>query len=211
VQSDTDGRRILRAPPFFISQTEKGFKGEFFPPGSEAERRISFFAQSLTTTIPEPLPVDSMPTFTVLTPHYSEKILLSLREIIREEDQHTRVTLLEYLKQLHPVEWENFVKDTMMLSDETGGGNPFAGDEKAGTKADDLPFYCLGFKSSSLEYTLRTRIWASLRAQTLYRTVSGMMNYSKAIKLLYRVENPEVVQIFGGNTDKLERELRVWS
>jgi 1,3-beta-glucan synthase len=34
-----------------------------------------------------------------------------------------------------------------------------------------------------------------------------MMNYSKAIKLLYRVENPEVVQLFGGNTDKLEREL----
>jgi 1,3-beta-glucan synthase len=207
VQSDTDGRRILRAPPFFISQTEKGFKGEFFPPGSEAERRISFFAQSLTTFIPEPLPVDSMPTFTVLTPHYSEKILLSLREIIREEDQHTRVTLLEYLKQLHPIEWDNFVKDTKMLSDETGGGNPFAADEKSSSKVDDLPFYCLGFKSSSPEYTLRTRIWASLRAQTLYRTVSGMMNYSKAIKLLYRVENPEVVQIFGGNTDKLEREL----
>ena len=34
-----------------------------------------------------------------------------------------------------------------------------------------------------------------------------MMNYAKAIKLLYRVENPEVVQLFGGNTDKLEREL----
>lgn len=33
------------------------------------------------------------------------------------------------------------------------------------------------------------------------------MNYSRAIKLLYRVENPEVVQMFGGNTDKLEREL----
>jgi 1,3-beta-glucan synthase len=34
-----------------------------------------------------------------------------------------------------------------------------------------------------------------------------MVNYGKAIKLLYRVENPEVVQLFGGNTDKLEREL----
>ncbi|KAI0916065.1 1,3-beta-D-glucan synthase [Taiwanofungus camphoratus] len=33
------------------------------------------------------------------------------------------------------------------------------------------------------------------------------MNYTKAIKLPYRVENPEVVQCFGGNTDKLEREL----
>jgi 1,3-beta-glucan synthase len=37
--------------------------------------------------------------------------------------------------------------------------------------------------------------------------VAGMMNYAKAIKLLYRVENSEVVQMFGGNTDKLEREL----
>ncbi|KAJ7628667.1 1,3-beta-glucan synthase [Roridomyces roridus] len=207
---DAVGKRSLRAPPFFISQGERGFKGEFFPPGSEAERRISFFAQSLTTELPAPLPVDAMPTFTVLTPHYSEKILLSLREIIREEDQHTRVTLLEYLKQLHQLEWDNFVKDTKILAEETemfNGPNPLAGAENAEKKQDDLPFYFLGFKSAAPEYTLRTRIWASLRAQTLYRTVSGMMNYSKAIKLLYRVENPEVVQEFGGNTDHLEREL----
>jgi 1,3-beta-glucan synthase len=112
------------------------------------------------------------------------------------------------LKQLHTVEWDNFVKDTKILAEESAafnGPNPF-GDEKS-SKVDDLPFYCVGFKSSSPEFTLRTRIWASLRAQTLYRTVSGMMNYAKAIKLLYRVENPEVVQTFGGNTDKLEREL----
>lgn len=141
-----------------------------------------------------------MPSFTVLVPHYSEKILLSLREIIREEDQTTRVTLLEYLKQLHPVEWDNFVKDTKILADEADDGS-----EKH--KSDDLPFYCIGFKTSSPEYTLRTRIWASLRAQTLYRTVSGMMNYSKAIKLLYRVENPDIVHAFAGNTERLEREL----
>ena len=86
------------------------------------------------------------------------------------------------------------------------GSVPFgnSSDEK---RMDDLPFHCIGFKSSAPEFTLRTRIWASLHAQTLYRTVSGMMNYSKAIKLLYRVENPEVVQLFGGNTDKLEAEV----
>jgi 1,3-beta-glucan synthase len=135
---------------------------------------------------------------------------LSLREIIREEDAKSRVTLLEYLKQLHPVEWDNFVKDTKILAEESAmlsGSNPFGNDEKGDSKMDDLPFYCIGFKSAAPEFTLRTRIWASLRAQTLYRTVAGMMNYAKAIKLLYRVENPEVVQMFGGNTDKLEREL----
>ena len=69
-----DGRRSLRAPAFFTSQDDPEYKGKYFPPGSEAERRISFFAQSLTTAIPEPVPVDTMPTFTVLTPHYNEKV-----------------------------------------------------------------------------------------------------------------------------------------
>ena len=210
VPSEQEGKRTLRAPTFFVSQEDHSFKTEFFPSQSEAERRISFFAQSLSTPIPEPLPVDNMPTFTVLIPHYGEKILLSLREIIREDEPYSRVTLLEYLKQLHPHEWDCFVKDTKILADET---SQFNGDyeknekDSAKSKIDDLPFYCIGFKSAAPEYTLRTRIWASLRSQTLYRTISGFMNYSRAIKLLYRVENPEVVQMFGGNSDKLEREL----
>ncbi|EGS22242.1 1,3-beta-glucan synthase component-like protein [Thermochaetoides thermophila DSM 1495] len=209
VPSEQEGKRTLRAPTFFVSQEDHSFKTEFFPSHSEAERRISFFAQSLSTPIPEPLPVDNMPTFTVMIPHYSEKILLSLREIIREDDPYSRVTLLEYLKQLHPHEWDCFVKDTKILADETSQMNGEEDKEKdqAKSKIDDLPFYCIGFKSSAPEYTLRTRIWASLRFQTLYRTISGFMNYSRAIKLLYRVENPEVVQMFGGNSDKLEREL----
>ncbi|KAA8906514.1 1,3-beta-glucan synthase component-domain-containing protein [Sphaerosporella brunnea] len=211
VPSEEEGKRTLRAPTFFVSQEDHSFKTEFFPNGSEAERRISFFAQSLSTPIPEPVPVDNMPTFTVLIPHYGEKILLSLREIIREDDPYSRVTLLEYLKQLHPHEWDCFVKDTKILADETSQFNSDSAEknekDSAKAKVDDLPFYCIGFKSSQPEYTLRTRIWASLRSQTLYRTISGFMNYSRAIKLLYRVENPEVVQMFGGNTDKLEREL----
>ncbi|KAM3088935.1 1,3-beta-D-glucan synthase [Clarireedia jacksonii] len=210
VPSEQEGKRTLRAPTFFVSQEDHSFKTEFFPSQSEAERRISFFAQSLSTPIPEPVPVDNMPTFTVMIPHYGEKILFSLREIIREDEPYSRVTQLEYLKQLHPHEWDCFVKDTKILADETSqfnGENEKNEKDTAKSKIDDLPFYCIGFKSAAPEYTLRTRIWASLRAQTLYRTISGFMNYSRAIKLLYRVENPEVVQMFGGNSDKLEREL----
>lgn len=210
VPSEIEGKRILRAPTFFVSQDDNNFDTEFFSRDSEAERRISFFAQSLATPIPEPLPVDNMPTFTVLTPHYSERILLSLREIIREADQFSRVTLLEYLKQLHPIEWDCFVKDTKILSQETAAFDGEVDPEKEDglkSKIDDLPFYCIGFKSAAPEYTLRTRIWASLRSQTLYRTISGMMNYARAIKLLYRVENPEIVQMFGDNAEGLEKEL----
>lgn len=212
VPSEIEGKRTLRAPTFFVSQDDNNFETEFFPRNSEAERRISFFAQSLATPMPEPLPVDNMPTFTVFTPHYSEKILLSLREIIREDDQFSRVTLLEYLKQLHPVEWDCFVKDTKILAEETaayenGDDSEKLSEDGLKSKIDDLPFYCIGFKSAAPEYTLRTRIWASLRSQTLYRTVSGFMNYARAIKLLYRVENPELVQYFGGDPEGLELAL----
>ncbi|KAI9266209.1 1,3-beta-glucan synthase [Helicostylum pulchrum] len=198
----------LKTPNFFVSQEDVAFKTEYYPQKSEASRRMQFFAQSLTTPMPESLPIPNMPTFTVMTPHYGEKIILSLREIIREEDKNARLTLLEYLKQLHPFEWENFVKDTKVLADEdpdqqhqdenttvkSQSNMSSATDEKTERqhKIDDLPFYCVGFKSSAPEYTLRTRIWASLRSQTLYRTITGFMNYQKAIKLLYRVETPEL-------------------
>ncbi|KAH9015894.1 hypothetical protein EDB85DRAFT_2152379 [Lactarius pseudohatsudake] len=93
------GRRSLRAPPFFVAQTDnfgdKGFKGSFrvFPPA-----------------LPEALPVDAMPDY--------KKILFSLWEIIKESDINTCVTLLEYSKQLHGLEWENFIRDTKILAQE---------------------------------------------------------------------------------------------
>ncbi|CAM0139665.1 unnamed protein product [Umbelopsis sp. WA50703] len=213
---DGEGKKTLKPPTFFVSQEDTSFKTEYFPQQSEAERRIHFFAQSLTTPMPEPQSVERMPTFTVLVPHYAEKMILTLREIIRREDQNTRVTLLEYLKQLHAVEWDNFVKDTKIMADEkvlpsSNSNLSFATDnsekESNKHKIDDLPFYCIGFKSSAPEYTLRTRIWASLRSQTLYRTISGFMNYTKAIKLLYRVENPDIVQSYGHDHKTLERDL----
>ncbi|ORZ20412.1 1,3-beta-glucan synthase component-domain-containing protein [Absidia repens] len=214
--NSTDGRKTLKPPTFFVSQEDTAFKTEYFPKHSEAERRIHFFAQSLTTPMPPPRPVECMPSFTVLTPHYGEKILLTLREIIREDDIHSRVTLLEYLKQLHPAEWENFVKDTKIMADEemnediNRSESTFSGapeKDMAKTKIDDLPYYCIGFKSSKPEYTLRTRIWASLRAQTLYRTISGFMNYRKAIRLLFRVENPDSVNSYQEDHSQLEKDL----
>ena len=148
-------------PPFFVAQTNKGFNGSFFPPGSEAEHRISYFAQSLTTALPEALPVDTMPTFTVLTPHYNEKVcfppalfllelfcnLLKSRSCVRYRkssnsqlvDLNTRITLLKYLQQLHSLEWENFVKGTKILARESDlYDSAFPGDEKGSSKLDDL-------------------------------------------------------------------------
>lgn len=61
-------------------------------------RKHQFFAQSLTTPMPESLHIPNMPTFTVMTPHYEKKIVLSLKEIIREKDKNARMTLRTIFK-----------------------------------------------------------------------------------------------------------------
>jgi 1,3-beta-glucan synthase len=76
VDDGAGGRRALRAPPFFTSQGEKGSNGEFFPPSSEAERRISFFAQSLTTDISQPLHVNALP---MLVPMFTVLLIIEKR------------------------------------------------------------------------------------------------------------------------------------
>lgn len=181
---------ILKEPPFFVSYEDQSMKSALFNEPSEALRRITFFAQSLSTPMPEIGSINSMPCFSVLIPHYSEKIMLSLKEIIREEDQFSHVTMLEYLKLLHPSEWSCFVKDTKLLAEEYDSDETAA--DASGKDKNDIPFYSVGFKVPSPEYILRTRIWASLRTQTLYRTISGFMNYSRAIKLLFDVECPDM-------------------
>ena len=94
-----------------------------------------------------------------------------LRDIIKEEDQYTPVTLLEYLKHPHLVEWDNLVKDIKVLAEEAdmfNGQNPFGGsDEKSGSAntADDLPF-------SFLLYWIQSRV---LHLSSHYVLVSGLL------------------------------------
>lgn len=203
-ETNEDYIDVLKEPAFFISQEDSTAKSTLFENQTEAQRRITFFAQSLSTPMHEVCSIDQMPSFSVLIPHYSEKITLSLKEIIKEEDEYAHVTLLEYLKQLHPLEWRCFVEDSKMLAEEIDTGSELpetASSEKE--KFKYLPYFHVGFKSATPEHILRTRIWASLRSQTLYRTISGFMNYSRAIKLLYDVENP----VFNDN-DKDEEKQR---
>ncbi|KAL6933904.1 hypothetical protein ACO0R3_001686 [Hanseniaspora guilliermondii] len=221
----------LKAPTFFIAEDDSTFKStEYFVKDSEAQRRISFFAQSLSTPITEPLPVECMQTFTVIIPHYSEKIMMSLPELIKQKDFDTKLTLLEYLQQLYKEEWKCFVKDTKVLANELGylqnnkssasdlnsqeGKEEIIQDSRSSlsnnseeNKNFDLAFETVGFNTSNPIFTTRTRIWASLRTQTLYRTISGFQNYIRALKILYRVENPLMIEVFGEDKDGLELEL----
>lgn len=212
----------IKPPLFFIFQDDNSFNlNEIFTPKKDAERRILFFAQSLSSPLPDPIPTLALPCFTVLIPHYSEKILLSLKEIIKET-KDSKVTLLEYLKKLHPEEWDCFVKDNkkhMQLTLTCGSEDKNISDSESlisknehndkvdlnkfiKNQIDDLPLNFMGFKNCSPEFVFRTRIWSSLRYQTLYRTITGFMNYKTAIKLLYKVENFTYDEFDDSNFDK---------
>lgn len=204
------GPTVIKTPTFFVSQDDNsgGVLKDYFTPGEDSERRISFFAQSLSSPLPETIPTSAMPLFTVLIPHYSEKIILNLKEVIKE-DKESKVSVLDYLKKLKKNDWECFVQDTKILtaiSAQTSGDDEDDNSVKLNALVgpyDDLPLYSIGFKNQLSESTLRTRIWASLRSQTLYRTISGFMNYEKAIKLLYQVENSDPNDQKGGNYSEL--------
>lgn len=184
---DVEPDMVLREPTFFVSQEDDSLRNTLLQDNSEAQRRITFFAQSLSTPMPDIREVKAMPSFTVLIPHYTEKIILLLQEIIKEEDRFSHVTMLEYLKQLHPSEWANFVWDTKQMAEENDSLDSQP-NLTSPEKLDESPYYSVGFKTATPEYVTRTRIWASLRSQTLYRTVSGFMNYTRSLKLLSDIE-----------------------
>lgn len=197
---ESEERKYLKPPAFFVIQEDNSFSlGDYFTPGKQAERRISFFAQSLAGHTPDPYKTLSMPTFTVLIPHYFESIILGVKKLIKE-DRNSKIALMEYLKALNIEDWENylidckfsliqdqeFLPDSVLLPKSSGKEEPT---RLIKEKLDDIPLNLFGFNSSSNESILRARIWASLRSQTLYRTISGFMNYEDAIKTLYKVEN----------------------
>ncbi|KAF0728206.1 hypothetical protein Ae201684_014031 [Aphanomyces euteiches] len=147
------------------------------PRCAEAQRRMSFFLNSLNMHIPEVDAIQSMHSFSVVTPYYSEPVLYSLEELngrvdlnplFRQvEDKATKnkvgradLSILKYLITLHPEEWENFLERMNASSTEEA-------------------------MSSS---PIQVRLWASMRGQTLARTVHGMMLYEDAIKMLRWLE-----------------------
>jgi len=129
---------------------------DVLPAHWEVQRRLCFFVGSLFMNMPRPPPVANMHSWSVLTPFYAEDLLYSAKELaIKNEDG---VSVLYFLKTVHPDEWRNFL-ERMGVSDETKL-----------------------WKDRKL--ALELRLWASFRGQTLARTVEGMMLNERALRLL---------------------------
>jgi callose synthase len=130
------------------------------PKSKEAKRRLTFFVNSLFMDMPDAPSIHDMFSWNVLTPYYSEDVTYSKSDLEKRTDALGVSTLL-YLQTLFKADWSNFL-------------------ERLGIKDEE--------KIWSTKYVDETRRWASNRAQTLSRTVNGMMYCEKALRLIANLE-----------------------
>jgi callose synthase len=98
--------------------------------------------------------------FSCMTPFYSEDVLLTKSDL--ESKTSDGVSTILYLQTLYKKDWMNFL-------------------ERRGLVDDQFIW--------SKAHIQATRMWASLRSQTLFRTVEGMMYNEAAIRLIAELEN----------------------
>lgn len=125
----------------------------------EARRRLHFFVNSLFMSMPSVPSMMYSKDYTCITPFYSEDVLLTRNDL--ESKNSDGVSTLLYLQTLYKKDWHNFL-------------------ERLGLVDDQLIW--------STKFLQETRMWASMRAQTLFRTVEGMMFTESSIRLLSELE-----------------------
>ncbi|KAG5130924.1 hypothetical protein JHK84_037321 [Glycine max] len=166
VFAGTEAKPAILFPPVVTAQWEEQIRRLYLlltvketaaevPTNSEVHRRVSFFTNSLFMDMPRAPRVRKMLTFSVLTPYYGEETVYSKNDI--EVENEDGVSIMYYLQKIFPEEWSNFL-------------------ERLECKKDSDIW-------EKEENILQLRHWASLRGQTLCRTVRGMMYYRRAIKL----------------------------
>ncbi|CAL9196161.1 unnamed protein product [Musa hybrid cultivar] len=153
------------------------------PTNLEARRRIAFFTNSLFMEMPRAPKVHKMLSFSVMTPYYSEETVFSKNDLDLENEDG--VSIIFYLQKIYPDEWNNFM-------------------ERINCKRESEVW-------SNEENVLQLRHWASLRGQTLCRTVRGMMYYRRALKLqafLDMAQESEILEGYKIVTDSAEEEKK---
>ncbi|KAK9142299.1 hypothetical protein Syun_011699 [Stephania yunnanensis] len=190
----TDKRPAIVFPPVATAQWEEQIRRLHLlltvkesaidvPTNLEARRRIAFFTNSLFMDMPLAPRVRKMLSFSVMTPYYSEETVFSKNEL--ELENEDGVSIMFYLQKIFPDEWNNFM-------------------ERLGCQRASEVW-------ENEENVLQVRHWASLRGQTLCRTVRGMMYYRRALKLqafLDMADEKEILAGYKAVTDPPEDEKK---
>ncbi|KAJ1405051.1 Vacuolar protein sorting-associate protein Vta1/Callose synthase, N-terminal [Sesbania bispinosa] len=181
VFAGTEAKPAIVFPPVITAQWEEQIRRLYLlltvkesaievPTNSEVRRRIAFFTNSLFMDMPRAPRVRKMLSFSVLTPYYSEETVYSKNDI--EVENEDGVSIIYYLQKIFPDEWNNFM-------------------ERLDCKKDSEIW-------EKEENILQLRHWASLRGQTLCRTVRGMMYYRRALKLQAFLDMASEKEILNG-------------
>jgi hypothetical protein len=256
--------RVLSRPKLFEPRTRREMlrlERPQLPRSAEFRRRLDFFAHSLRMDMPTPVPVERMPSFTVLIAHSHEPVLTSTDSLFarkprsvaasaagtqrsateaavllaaaESEDQPAPLIalLMEYfpdeLCRLHErigdAAWTSLwdsvassldergeVHAAMLARRESGSGVGFLNGSAPIKIAPNMrlrvtsdpsnwhrPPSSAAVNKSAVAarrgaLLLPLRKWASVRLQTLYRTVRGMMQYERALHLLLEVQAPHL-------------------
>ncbi|KAK1294985.1 Callose synthase 5 [Acorus calamus] len=190
----TGSKPAIVFPPVVTAQWEEQIKRLYLlltekesaidvPTNLEARRRISFFTNSLFMDMPRAPRVRKMLSFSVMTPYYSEETVYSKTDL--ELENEDGVSIIFYLQKIFPDEWNNFM-------------------ERLNCKRAREVW-------ENEENVLHLRHWASLRGQTLCRTVRGMMYYRRALKLqafLDMASESEILEGYKAVTDPTEEEKK---
>ncbi|KAG9441282.1 hypothetical protein H6P81_017136 [Aristolochia fimbriata] len=192
----TDQNAAIAFPPVVTAKWEEQIKRLYLlltvkesaidvPTNLEARRRIAFFTNSLFMDMPRAPRVRKMLSFSVMTPYYREETVFSKGDL--ELENEDGVSIIFYLQKIFPDEWNNFM-------------------ERINCKGDSLSEIL-----KNEENVLLLRLWASLRGQTLFRTIRGMMYYRRALKLqafLDMASETEILQGYKAVTDQEEEERK---
>ncbi|OIW00473.1 hypothetical protein TanjilG_05823 [Lupinus angustifolius] len=181
VFAGTEAKPSISFPPVITAQWEEQIRRLYLlltvkesaievPTNGEVRRRIAFFTNSLFMDMPRAPRVRKMLSFSVLTPYYSEETVYSKNDL--EVENEDGVSIIYYLQKIYPDEWNNFM-------------------ERLDCKKDSE----IWEKDKNV---LQLRHWASLRGQTLCRTVRGMMYYRRALMLQAFLEMASEQEILDG-------------
>ncbi|KAG9129306.1 hypothetical protein Leryth_015685 [Lithospermum erythrorhizon] len=191
--ANNDSRRAIVYPPAVTAQWEEQIRRLYLlltvkesasdvPTNLEARRRIAFFSNSLFMNMPRAPRVHKMLSFSVMTPYYSEETVFSKSDL--ELENEDGVSIVYYLQKIYPDEWNNCLERLNCTEYEIWENE---------------------------ENILQLRHWASLRGQTLCRTVRGMMYYRRALKLqafLDMATEEEILEGYKAITEPSEEDKK---
>lgn len=178
------GKREFRRPQLFRGTrmaenllrkyTSQGQHG--WPHNREAKWRLQALARGLGLPLPMPYRAPYVPGLSVLIPHYGESILAEKQlELLREppHQEFYSIPLMDWLADKYKDEFDNFSEKMTSTQYVRGMTWPKAGTDWG--KYNDENWEKLSY-------------WASMRLQTLFRTVSGMMLYHNALQCHFEAQ-----------------------